>query len=134
MSINPAQQAVMKRRFNHLLPDTCIYKTPTITKSASYGTVRTFSDSAPIACGFEFSPFKFRAREMGNTGQEQGEILSRVRVSFADYSALAMTKEGVLELTERWGNTPAETQLYEVQGFAEIGPAGVILNVKRAEL
>lgn len=134
MSVTDAQLTQMRAKYTHTLPDVAAYVTNTFTQDDSYGTVKTTSVSSDFACGFEFSPFKFRAREAGVVGEQQSEILSRVRVRRTDFDALAMDRTGIIRLKRRFDTLVNPVEDYEIQGFAEIGPVGVILNVQRVEL
>lgn len=133
-TLSRTQLRVMQSDYLASLPDVCVYITRTFSQDASYGTVRSESVSPAIRCGFEFSPYKFRAREIGGIGEEQSEILSRVRVTKTDFNALEMAETGVIRLTHRFGEQLNLYEDYEIQGFAEYGSAGVILNVKRVDL
>jgi hypothetical protein len=84
-----------------------------------------------VPCGFEFSPFKFRSREIVAGGEGTSEILVRARLPMSYYDSV--DQEDRLILTARFGDTYTTPETYEIQGFLERGPAGLIANLKRVE-
>lgn len=82
-------------------------------------------------CGFEFSPFKFRARETGQPGAETSEILVRARLPMTYYDTVSQNDR--LVLTHRFGAELTTAETYEVQGFLERGPSGLVVNLQRVE-
>ena len=100
----------------------------------SYGQPRpTWTEGATIPCGFAFSPFKFRSRELAIYGAEEtSEILVRARVSL-DYRDSLSTKDR-LRLTHKFGVALTTGEDYDIQGFVEYGPSAMIVNLKRVEL
>lgn len=82
-------------------------------------------------CGFEFSPFKFRAREVGMPGAETSEILVRARLPIAYYDTVDQNDR--LVLTHRFGVLLTSSETYEIQGFSERGPSGLVVNLQRIE-
>ncbi len=90
-------------------------------------------DGDTIACGFGFSPFKFRSRELAiYGGEETSEILVRARVPIS-YSGTITTKDR-LRLTHLKGVARTDTEIYDIQGFEEPGPSALVLNLKRVEV
>jgi hypothetical protein len=92
----------------------------------------TWTDGDTIPCGLEFSPFKFRSRELLGEGQDVGEILVRCRVPMKYYDTIQ--KEDRIRITKRHGVALTTAETYTVQGFAERGPSALVLNLKRVEL
>ena len=93
----------------------------------------TYTPGTTISCGFGFSPFKFRARELDIYGaEESSEILVRARVSL-DYQD-AMTTKDRLRLTHSFGVELTTPQDYDIQGFLELGPSAMVVNLKRVEI
>lgn len=99
----------------------------------TYGQpVATWSDEyTAVPCSFEFSPFKFRARETGVPGAETSEILVRARVPLSYYDIISREKR--LRLTHRFGVQLTTPEDYEIQGFAERQAFGLTVNLQRVE-
>jgi len=131
--IDSKRIGVMRQFYESRLPDRCIIakRSDTLSDSgqpvASYDTT-TYTD---IPCGFEFSPFKFRSREVVAGGEGTSEILVRARMS-VDYFNIVESDDRIV-LTSRNGETYSTAETYEIQGFAERGLVGMVLNLKRAE-
>lgn len=115
------------------MQDTAVIMNPTYTQDAMNQPVQTWVDGSTIVCGFGFSPFKFRSRELSTFGaDESSEILVRARVSL-DYQS-EISPDSRLRLTHRYGVAVTPEQEYQVQGFSEVGPDSMIVNLKRVEL
>ena len=114
------------------MPDTAVLMTR-VNALDSYGQpIATWTDAATVPCGFEFSPYKFRAREMGLPGEETSEILVRARVSIDYYDVVSQSSR--VRLTKRYDVALTTPETYEIQGFSERGPSGLILNLQRVEV
>jgi len=100
----------------------------------SYGQpVPTWTEGDTIPCGFGFSPFKFRSRELNIYGAEEtSEILVRARVPLSYQDTL--TTNDRLQLTHLKGVELTTAQDYDIQGFLETGPSAAVVNLKRVEL
>ena len=125
----------MRNMYTGLMGDTCEIHTRSNTLSSSGQPVASWTTLATgVSCGFEFSPFKFRSRELTNLGggEETSEILVRCRLPVAYYDDI--NADDRIILTDRFsdGDYPA-SETYEIQGFLERGPAGLIVNLKRVE-
>ncbi len=117
---------------DHMMDTADIYtRTDTLD---SYGQpVPTWTKGDTISCGFGFSPFKFRSRELSTYGAEEtSEILVRARVPLSYQNTL--TTNDRLRLTHLKGVALTPAQDYDVQGFLETGPSAVVVNLKRVEL
>jgi hypothetical protein len=129
------QISVMRSVYDGMMQDTCSIYTRSNTLSSSGQPVASWALLASgVECGFEFSPYKFRSREITSTGggEETSEILVRCRLPISYYSSIDQNDRIVL--TDRFddGDYPAP-ETYEIQGFLERGPAGLIVNLKRVE-
>lgn len=104
------------------------------TTEGTYGAPeKSYTTGQTYSVGVAFSPFKFRSREIGNeVGEQVAEIHARVRASFDLYNVV--NKDDRIIHVKSFGNTLSPPVVYEVQGFDEITIAGVIINLKRAEL
>jgi hypothetical protein len=115
------------------MTDTCNIHTRANVLSDSGQPVASWTLLASdVSCGFEFSPFKFRSREITvvGGGEETSEILVRCRLPLSYYSSVD-TDDRII-LTDRFGDADYPTpETYEIQGFLERGPAGLIVNLKR---
>lgn len=97
----------------------------------SYGQpIATWSvQYSNVPCSFEFSPYKFRARETAVPGAESSEILVRARLPLKYYDDI--TKEKRLQLTRRFGRAETTTKYYEIQGEPEPQAFGITVNLQR---
>lgn len=112
--------------------DLCTIRARANTQDSYGQPVGTWSDeTTSVPCSFEFSPFKFRARETGVPGAETSEILVRARLPLSYYNTL--TKEKRLRLTHRFGVQLTVAEDYEIQGFPERQAFGVTVNLKRMQ-
>lgn len=104
--------------------------------TGTYGEqVGTYATVATWTCGFAYSPFKFRSREVirgDRTGVALSEILVRVRMP-EEAKGTIDTDDRVV-LTHKFGKALPELQIYEVQGFEELTIYGFILNLRRTEV
>ena len=117
---------------SHMM-DTAVIYTRTDTLDDLGQPIPTWTEGDTIACGFAFSPFKFRSRELNIYGAEEtSEILVRARVP-SDYRDTLTTKDR-LRLTHKFGVALTTGEDYDVQGFLEYGPSAMIVNLKRVEL
>jgi len=113
--------------------DTAIIYTRTDTISSDGQPVASWTKGATIPCGFGYSPFKFRSRELNIYGaEESSEILVRARVSL-DYID-SFTTNDKLRLTHLKGVALTTPEDYEIQGFEEPGPSALVVNLKRVEI
>ena len=133
MGLTRRQLGVMRHMYDSAMTDTCTIHTRANVLSDSGQPVPSWTVLATgVSCGFEFSPFKFRSREITivGGGEETSEILVRCRLPLSYYDTVD-TNDRII-LTDRFGdeNYPAP-ETYEVQGFLERGPAGLIVNLKR---
>ena len=112
--------------------DLCTIRQRTDTVDEYGQPIGSWSDQyTDVPCSFEFSPFKFRARETGVPGAETSEILVRARIPLSYYDII--TKEKRLRLTHRFGVELTEAEDYEIQGFAERQAFGLTVNLQRVE-
>jgi hypothetical protein len=113
--------------------DTAIIYTRSDTLDAYGQPIPAWTEGATIPCGFGFSPFKFRSRELGTYGAEEtSEILVRARVPL-DYIDTLTTNDR-LYLTHLKGVALSTPDVYDIQGFEEPGPSAMVVNLKRVEL
>ena len=113
--------------------DTAIIYTRTDTVDAYGQPIPTWTEGATIPCGFGFSPFKFRSRELNTYGAEEtSEILVRARVPIEYLDTL--TTNDRLYLTHQKGVALTTPQVFDIQGFSEPGPSALVVNLKRVEL
>lgn len=132
-TLTARQMAQMKRSNEDRLSDRAVIVSRTDTLDAVGQPVATWTDVKTIDCAFGFSPFKFRSRELDTLGgEESSEILVRARVPIRYQSDIDTSTR--LRLIARYGTTLDPAQTYEVQGFNEIGPSGMVVNLKRVEL
>ena len=131
-TLSTAQILQMRKLYDDTLPDLCDIMSRTDAASVSGQPVGSYAASySDVPCGFENSPFKFRSREIVAGGEGTSEILVRARLPMKYYDYI--NQDDRLRLTKRFGDTYATPETYEIQGFAERGPAGIILNLKRVE-
>jgi head-tail adaptor len=122
-------QKINKDRMQH----TAVIMNATVAQDAMNQPIKTWVDGSTIDCGFGFSPFKFRSRELSTYGaDESSEMLVRARVPLAYQSEI--TTASRLRLTAGPAGPVIPPQVYEVQGFNEVGPAGMVVNLKIVEL
>jgi len=130
--INTVQKRVWRDRYEDMLPDECTLRTRSDIQDATGQPIASWTDAyTEVPCGMEFSPFKFRSREIVAGGEGTSEILVRARISVDYYDNLQ--QDDRLVLTKRHGETLSESEIYEIQGFPERGPFGMVLNLKRVE-
>ena len=125
------QLLVMRDTYGDLMHDKCTIHTRSNVVAASGQPVASWTVLATdVPCGFEFSPFKFRSREIIGAGDEVSEILVRCRLPLSYYDDIDQSDRIIL--TDRFDDAdyPAP-ETYEIQGFPERGPAGLIINLKR---
>lgn len=135
VGLSRRQLGVIRNVYTGTMADTCDIHTRSNVLSGSGQPVASWTALATdVKCGFEFSPFKFRSRELTNLGggEETSEILVRCRLPLSYYSSV--DADDRIILTDRYGDDdyPAP-ETYEIQGFLERGPAGLIVNLKRIE-
>jgi len=96
----------------------------------SYGEdIAVWSTVAEWDCGFAYSPFKFRSREiMADSRVPISEILVRCRMPAAARGTIDPADRVVL--IEEFGQ-PIAHETYEVQGYEEQTIYGFILNLRR---
>jgi hypothetical protein len=130
--INTKQLSAIRDRYNDLLPDECTLRIRTDAQDSAGQPVASWSDDyTAVPCGFETSPFKFRAREIVAGGEGTSEILVRARLPIAYYTLIR--QDDRIVLTKRHGDTLSTPEVYEIQGFLERGPFGLVANLKRVE-
>ena len=115
------------------LTDRLVHLRRTVT-TGSYGeAISSFATASSWPCGFAYSPFKFRSREVLRGGERASipvsEILVRARVPQAMRGTIDTDDRVVL--TYKFGEKLAEPEVYEVQGYEELTIYGMILNLKR---
>lgn len=131
--VNTTQKDQLVTSYEALMTDRCTIQTRGNARSTVGEMVPTFTSAATdVPCAFEFSPFKFRAREFADVGVETSEILVRARIS-NDYLN-TISQDDRIVLTKRYGTALTEPETYEVQGFAEHSASGMILNLRRVEV
>lgn len=131
--IFPRQLTQMRLTQTDRMQDTAVIENSVRVQDAAGQGIDSWTDGTTIPCGFGFSPFKFRARELGTlNAEESSEILVRARVSL-DYQDEIDT-DSRLRLTHRYGTALTTAQTYEVQGFNELGPSAMVVNLKRVVL
>ena len=124
------QRAQMRRAYNARMFDVCNLHTRSNTQDSAGQPIASWTVLATdVPCGFETSPFKFRAREIVAGGEGTSEILVRARLPVSYYDSI--DQDDRLILTGRSGDTLTTSETYEIQGFLERGPAGLIANLKR---
>lgn len=127
------QLRVMRLSNVERMQDTADIYNYTTTRDAMGGVVKTWVKGSSIVCGFAFSPFKFRARELSTFGaDESSEILVRARVPLA-YDG-EIQPDSRLHLTSLKGEARDPEEVYQVQGFDEVMPDSIVVNLKRVEL
>ena len=132
MLLTDVQRSVMRDYYDELMPDECTISRRTNTQDSTGQPVATWTAYATgVQCGFETSPFKFRAREIVAGGEGTAEILVRARLPLSYYDTI--DQEDRLILTKRHAGTLTVGETYEIQGFVERGMAGLIVNLKRVE-
>ena len=132
MPLSSPQIAQMRTAYNAAMADRCTLQVRTNSASTSGQPVASWSNLAMgVPCGFETSPFKFRAREIVAGGEGTSEILVRARLPIEYYDSI--DQEDRFILTTRAGDVLTTPETYEIQGFLERGPAGLIANLKRVE-
>jgi len=114
------------------LNDVCYIMKRTDTQDGYGQPIAAWSaEYEDVPCSFEFSPFKFRARETGFPGAETSEILVRARLPLSYYDNISQEKR--LRLISRFGSTLTTPEDYEIQGFAERQAWGIMVNLQRVE-
>ena len=132
MLLTSVQRSMMRYMYDALMPDKCTISVRANTLDSTGQPIASWSSLATdVACGFETSPFKFRAREIVAGGEGTSEILVRARIPMSYYDSI--DHEDRLILTYRHGTTYATPETYEIQGFVERGVAGLVVNLKRVE-
>ena len=132
MPLSTPQITQMRSAYDNAMHDRCTLKVRTNSAATSGQPVGSFATLATgVLCGFETSPFKFRAREIVAGGEGTSEMLVRARLPISYYTSI--DQEDRIILTSRAGDTLVEEETYEIQGFLERGPAGLIANLKRVE-
>ena len=132
MSLMDAQITQMRATYGTHMHDRCTLSVRTDTQDATGQPMPTWTAFATdVPCGFETSPFKFRAREIVAGGEGTSEILVRARIPISYYDNIDQNDR--LILTKRVGDTLTTPETYEIQGFLERGPAGLVVNLKRVE-
>lgn len=112
--------------------DEVAYLSPSSTTNDLGEPITTYTTTATFRAGLAYSPFKFRAREIGNQVVESvSEVLVRARLPIAALDVVQ--PEGKLVLTKKWGETLAAEVEFEVQGFEEQVANGLIYNLRRLE-
>lgn len=112
--------------------DICIIRKRTDTIDGYGQPIAVWSSEyTSVPCSFEFSPFKFRSREISTVGAETAEILVRARLPLTYYDAISQEKR--LRLTHRFGTELTTAEDYEIQGFPERQAFGITVNLLRVE-
>ena len=133
-SFSTLELAQLKADNEGHLMDECTILTRSDALDAAGQPIPSWAEAATaVPCGFGFSPFKFRSREISVAGAEEtSEILVRARISLDYFDTISQNDR--LKLTKRFGSTYTTPETYEVQGFLERGPSGLVVNLKRVEL
>lgn len=129
MELTAREIESMRRLSVAYMPDTVTLMKRSDTTGAYGEQVSVFTTYATYRCGFAFSPFKFRSRETVGIGEAQSEILVRARGPQAMLGHV--DPEDVIVLTHKYDEELDPHQTYQVQGFPEIIPTGIILNLRR---
>ena len=132
-SLSTLELAQMQADNEDHMMDTSVIYTRADTLDSYGQPVPAWTEGDTIPCGFGFSPFKFRSRELNIYGAEEtSEILVRARVPL-DYQDTLTTNDR-LRLTHLKGVELTTAQDYDIQGFLETGPSAAVVNLKRVEL
>lgn len=132
-TLSSRQRSVLKSVFNDHMDDKCTIQIRSDVQQGDGSYVATFTSTyTNVPCNFEFSPFKFRAREFADLGQETGEILVRCRLP-AEYLSLVALNDRIV-LTHRYQEALDQQETYDIQGFTEHSVAGNVLNLRRVEV
>lgn len=133
--ISPDELAQIRRDSENALTDRIVHLRRT-TATGTYGEqIATFTTASTWPCGFAYSPFKFRSREVirGDRANVQlSEILVRVRIPQAARGEIDTDDRVVL--VSKFGEALSNPEIYEVQGFEELTVYGIILNLRRTEV
>lgn len=130
-ALSASEIAQMKADNQGHMMDTAQIKNRSDTLNDRGQPVPAWTTTATSSCGFEFSPFKFRGREVGTPGEETAEIYVRARFPKAQEGNISVSSRIVL--THRYGTALDTPQTYEVHGYPEVGPSGLILNLRRTQ-
>lgn len=132
-AFSPLELGQMQADNESYMMDTAIIYTRSDVVNSYGQSVAAWAEGATISCGFGFSPFKFRSRELNTYGAEEtSEILVRARVPI-DYLDTLTTNDR-LYLTHQKGVALTTIQQYDIQGFSEPGPSAIVVNLKRVDL
>lgn len=127
--ISPDELAQIRRDNERHLHDQLTHLRRTAATDVYGGQSVSWSTVATWRCGFAYSPFKFRAREvLADSRTPISEILVRARMPDAARNTID-TDDRVI-LTHKFGEEVAY-ETYDVQGFEELTIYGFILNLRR---
>lgn len=131
--ISPKEIRVLRYDHDRHLSDLAAVQTREMTTNSYGEAVYSYTTVGTYACGFAFSPFKFRAREANSQVTEGvSEIFVRARFSYDAVDSIE--RDGRVILVRRYGIAVSPPETYEVQGFAEQNISGIIVNLKRVEM
>jgi hypothetical protein len=127
--ISPDELSQIRRENERYLTDELVHLRRSVAQGDYGEEVQTFSTVATWACGFAYSPFKFRSREvLADARTPISEILVRARMPNAARDTI--DTDDVVVLTRKFGE-PVEHQRFSVQGYEELTVYGFILNLKK---
>lgn len=128
--ISPDELRQIRHDNQQYLHDRLTHLRRTVTMGAYGEEVATWTEVASWPCGFAYSPFKFRSREiMADARTPISEILVRARMP--DEARGTIDTDDRVILTHKFGE-PVTNETYEVQGYEELTVYGFILNLKRS--
>lgn len=128
--ISPGELADIRFENNRYLHDELAHLRRTATTGTYGEQVQTFTTVATWRCGFAYSPFKFRSREvLADARTPISEILVRARMP--DEAQGTIDTDDRVVLTHKMGEALAEPHTFDVQGFEELTIYGFVLNLRR---
>lgn len=130
MTISPDELDAIRFENERYLHDRLTHLRRTATRGQYGEEVAVFATVASWPCGFAYSPFKFRSREvLADARTPISEILVRARMP--DEARGSIDTDDRVVLTHKFGE-PVAHQTFDVQGFEELTIYGFILNLRMA--
>lgn len=130
--ISPNELAQIRHENERYLTDRLLHVRRSMTMGSYGEQVVVWTEVRSWPCGFAYSPFKFRSREiLADSRAPISEILVRCRMPIAARGTID-TDDRVI-LTHKFGEAVTH-ETYEVQGFEEATIYGFILNLRRTEV
>jgi hypothetical protein len=127
--ISPDELAQIRHENERALHDELVHLRRTATTGAYGEQAATYTTVATWPCGFAYSPFKFRSREvLADARTPISEILVRARMPQAARGTIDTDDRVVL--VKKFGEALDPPQTYDVQGFEELTVYGFILNLR----